>query len=202
VETETWFKLAFVAAFVYAVAVAVRTARQATRLHGVSLNQLEHEVRGLIAVRAALGLVFYAMLGVWLVRSRWPTWAQLPVPEALRWGAVAMLVPILAFFTWSFRSLGPNYRGGVGLHAGHELVTTGAYRWVRHPVYIGFIAIMLDVLLLSANWVLGTAGILLVVSIAAARIPVEEQELRQRFPVEWDAYRARTGKIIPRLRGS
>lgn len=199
-QTETWFKLAFVAAFVYAVTVAVRTARQATRHHGGSLNQLEHEVRGLIAVRAALGLVFYAMLGVWLVRSRPPAWAQIPVPEMLRWGAMAMLVPILAFFTWSFRSLGTNYRGGVGLHSGHELVTTGAYRWVRHPIYIGFIAIMFAVLLLSANWVLGLAGILLVVSIAAVRIPVEERELRHRFPLEWESYSTRTGRIFPRLR--
>lgn len=199
-QSETWFKLAFVAAFVYAVAVAVSTARQATRRHGGSLNQLEHEVRGLIAVRAALGLVFYAMLGVWLVRSRSPAWAQIPVPGVLRWGAVAMLVPILAFFTWSFRSLGPNYRGGVGLHAGHELVTTGAYRWVRHPIYISFIAVMFAVLLLSANWVIGIAGILLVWSIAAARIPVEERELRQRFPAKWEQYRERTGRIFPRLR--
>ena len=111
-----------------------------------------------------------------------------------------MLVPILAFFTWGFRSLGTNYRGGVGLHVGHELVTTGAYRWVRHPIYIGFIAIMLAVLLLSANWVLGLAGLLLVMSIAVARIPIEESELRERFPLAWDKYSERTGRVFPRLR--
>ena len=111
-----------------------------------------------------------------------------------------MLVPILAFFTWGFRSLGTNYRGGVGLHDGHELVTTGAYRWVRHPIYIGFIAIMLAVLLLSANWVLGLAGLLLVMSIAVARIPIEESELRERFPLAWDKYSERTGRVFPRLR--
>jgi protein-S-isoprenylcysteine O-methyltransferase Ste14 len=199
VRAETWFKIAFAVAFLWAVTVAASTARQATRRHGGSLNQLEHEVRGLIAVRAGLGLVFYAMLGVWIVRSQSPAWAHLPVPEIVRWGAVAMLLPILAFFTWSFRSLGTNYRGGVGLYADHQLVTAGAYRWVRHPIYIGFVAVMLAVMLLSANWVLGVAGILLVMSIAVARIPVEESELRERFPAAWKTYSERTGRIFPRF---
>lgn len=197
--TESWFKIAFGVAFLFAVTVAARTARLAARTHGGSLNQLEHEVPGLIAVRAALGVVFYAMLGVWLFRSTSPSWARIPLSPAIRWGAMALLLPTLAFFLWSFRSLGSNYRGGVGLHAGHELVTSGAYRWVRHPIYIAFVAIMLLVMLLSANWILGLSGLLLVTSIAAARIPTEERELRERFAGAWDAYSDRTGRVLPRL---
>jgi protein-S-isoprenylcysteine O-methyltransferase Ste14 len=187
---ETWFKLTFGAAFVYAVAIASRTARLAARQHGGSLNQLAHEVRWLIGVRAALGLVFYASLFAWLFRAQSPDFMRLPAPEAIRWAGVVLLLPILAFYTWSFRSLGANYRGGVGLYADHRLVVTGAYRWMRHPIYASFIAIMLAITLVSANWVLGLSGFLLVCSIAAVRIPIEERELRERFGAEWDRYRS------------
>jgi protein-S-isoprenylcysteine O-methyltransferase Ste14 len=194
-----WFKLAFVVSFAIAATVAGMTARRATRHHGQALNQLAHEVRGLLIVRALLGLVFYSALIAWLV---WPTrfsWSYLPVPTSVRWLATSLLVPVLALFAWSLRTLGTNYRGGVGLYASHDLVTTGPYRRIRHPLYVAFILIMLLTLLLSANWVLGVSGLVLVSSIAAARIPIEEAELRERFGDPWDAYCRRVGCLFPRL---
>ena len=195
-----WFKVAFVVAFAVAAIVATMTARSATRRHGGTLDQLTHEVPGLLFVRAALGLVFYATLFAWLFWPHALAWTYLPVPTAMRWVGVALLIPTLAFFAWSFRSLGVNYRGGVGLYDAHELVTTGSYRWIRHPIYTAFITIMFLVLLISANWVLGLSGLLLVASIAATRIPREERELHERFGLTWTSYRDRTGRLVPRVR--
>ena len=110
---------------------------------------------------------------------------------------MAALVPVLVFFRSSFQQLGTNYRGGVGLYERHELVVRGPYAVVRHPIYAAFIAIMLLVLLLSANWVLGLSGLLLVSSIAVVRIPVEEQRLRERFGSAWTDYSRHTGSLIP-----
>jgi protein-S-isoprenylcysteine O-methyltransferase Ste14 len=194
-----WFRLAFVVSFAAAVSVATATARRATRRHGGTLNQLAHEIRGLLIVRAALGLVFYAALIAWLFLPRALPWTYISVPVAMRWLGVALLVPALAFFAWSFRSLGTNYRGGIGLYDAHELVTTGPYRWVRHPIYVAFTGIMLLILLVSANWLLALSGLFLVVSIAAARIPTEERELRERFGPAWESYQDRTGRLVPRF---
>jgi protein-S-isoprenylcysteine O-methyltransferase Ste14 len=195
-----WFKLAFGVAFVAAAAIATRAARAATQRHGGALNQLAREVPALVAIRAALGLVFYASLGAWLIWPRALPWMYLPIPIGIRWAAVIAFVPVLAFFAWSFRSIGTNYRGGVGLYDEHELVTTGAYRRIRHPIYAGFIAIMVLVLLLSANWVLGLSGLLLVATIAIVRIPIEERELGERFGALWMSYRTHTGWLLPRIR--
>ena len=194
------FKIAFAAAFGFAVFVAAGTAKLAARRHGGALNQLTHEIRWLLWLRGALGLIFYAALGAWMF---WPgalAWSYLEVPLPVRWLAVALLVPTLAFFAWSFRSLGESYRGGIGLYEDHVLVTAGAYRLLRHPIYVSFIAVMLLVFVLSANWLLGLSGLLLVTSIAAARIPTEERELRERFGAAWTAYSGETGRLIPRLR--
>src|SRR3954454_3840268 len=99
-----WFKLAFIIAFAVAVTIAVQTARRATRRHGGDLNQLAREVRGLILVRAGLGLVFYAALLAWLLWPEGVRWAYLPVPAPLRWIAAGLLLPVIAFFVWSFRT--------------------------------------------------------------------------------------------------
>ncbi len=199
-SAEMLFRLAFVAAFAFAVSVAATTARQAVRRHGGTLNHLAHEVRGLIVVRAALGLVFYSTLMAWLFWPQAVGGAYLAVPTAMRWLAVVLLLPTLAFFAWSFRTLGTSYRGGVGLHDEHELVTTGPYRRIRHPIYAAFIGIMLLVLPLTANWLLGLSGLILVLSVAAVRIPREERLLHERFGPRWERYRERAGRLLPRLR--
>ena len=194
---ELIFKLCFGAAFVAAVAIAARTGKAAARQHGGSINQLQHEVPSLIAIRAALGIVFYASLIAWLFWTTRLRGMYLPLGDGVRWSSAALLFPILAFFAWSFRSIGVNYRGGVGLYDNHALVTAGAYRYVRHPIHASFIAIMVAVLGLSANWVLGISGLVLVSSIALIRIPIEDRELEARFGAEWRRYRDRTGSLFP-----
>jgi protein-S-isoprenylcysteine O-methyltransferase Ste14 len=196
---DIWFKLVFASTFVVAAVVAAAAARRANAQHGGSINQLSHEVRGLVFLRAAFGVVFYFFLMSWMFWSSAFRWSYLPLPVEARWTGVALLVPAITFFTWSYRTLGANYRGGVGLHARHELVTTGPYHWLRHPIYAAFIVIMLIVLLLSSNWMLGLSGLALVSIIAAVRIPVEERELQGRFGPSWERYRARAGLLLPRM---
>lgn len=193
------FKVAFIIAFVTSSAVAIVSARCATHRHGGAMNQLAHEVRGLLVARAVLGLFFYAALIAWLFDLQVGAWPFLPIPLAARWLGVALLIPALMFFAWSFKSLGTNYRGGVGLYAAHELVTTGSYRRIRHPIYLAFVVLMFPVFIVSANWILGLSGLLLVLSIAAARIPVEERQLSDRFGSAWAVYQSQTGRLFPRV---
>ena len=197
-SAEAPFKLVFVLLFVAVAVVASRTARRAARAHGASLNQLHHEAPGLIAIRSVLGLAFYAMLFVWLLRSEVPGWTRIPLAPGVRWAAVALVPAAVAVFAWSFASIGEQYRGGVGLHARHRLVTTGAYRFTRHPLYLSFILLMLLAACVSANWIIGVSGLGLVALIALIRIPIEERELAGRFPEAWPAYHAKTGRLLPR----
>jgi protein-S-isoprenylcysteine O-methyltransferase Ste14 len=195
-----WFKLIFLSAFAFATAIAAATARRSRRRHGGSLNHLSHEVRALLFVRGALGLVFYSALIAWMLFPGSMAWSYLPLPIEARWLGAALLAPALAFFAWSFHSLGENYRGGVGLYEAHQLVTTGPYRWMRHPIYLAFSCIMLLLLPLSGNWVLGLSGLALVMSIAVVRIPIEERQLDERFGPAWKRYRDNTGLFLPWIR--
>ena len=87
------------------------------------------------------------------------------------------------------------------LHAAQQegnLATTGAYAWVRHPQYDGFILIMLGFLL---QWPTITTLVMfpILVYVYARLARREEQEVRTEFGDKWDRYAAGTPAFIPRL---
>lgn len=196
---ENIFRLIFVLAFASAVTIAARGARCAQKQHGKGLNQLQNEVPILIPIRLTLGIAFYAALTVWLFDLGRVGWSFLPLPREVRWSGAVLMALTLLLFNSSFQELGANYRGGVGLYSGHRLITTGPYKWIRHPIYVSFITFMVAVTGLSANWLIGLSGFLLVSSVAAGRIPIEERELNERFSEEWRVYKASTGCVFPHI---
>jgi protein-S-isoprenylcysteine O-methyltransferase Ste14 len=78
------------------------------------------------------------------------------------------------------------------------LVTTGPYRWLRHPFYVGVLLLVLACFLLAANWFMALAGFA-VFALLAIRSPIEERKLAERFGDEYLAYRARTRRFLPRV---
>ena len=77
------------------------------------------------------------------------------------------------------------------------LVTSGPYRWVRHPFYVTIAFLLVSVSLIAANWFIGLLGIF-ILAFFALRSPLEEQKLAERFGDEYRAYTKRTGKFFPR----
>ena len=78
-----------------------------------------------------------------------------------------------------------------------QLVTTGAYRWVRHPNYVVAGWLMGSVTLLTGNWLIGVTS-LAVLGLLVWRTPLEEAELLARFGHEYEEYCQRTGRFWPR----
>jgi protein-S-isoprenylcysteine O-methyltransferase Ste14 len=105
------------------------------------------------------------------------------------------------FLLWfiSITTLGSSWSGIPQLRARHRLVTTGPYRHMRNPIYTSFLLMGLGMALSATNWLVGPP-LLLVGLLCCLRIPVEERFLRQRYPAEYDAYRARSGRLFPKLR--
>ena len=99
---------------------------------------------------------------------------------------------------WPVFVLGRRFSGLVAIQPGHTLVTTGIYRVIRHPSYLGL-------LVNSVGWALtfrSAVGVLLTALMVLpllARIRAEETLLRTQFGAEYDAYRARTSRLIPWL---
>jgi protein-S-isoprenylcysteine O-methyltransferase Ste14 len=79
-----------------------------------------------------------------------------------------------------------------------SLVTTGPYRWIRHPMYSAALILVMAASLLTANLVVVIGG-LAMFALLAARSRIEEQRLIAKFGEAYRGYQGRTGRFLPRL---
>jgi protein-S-isoprenylcysteine O-methyltransferase Ste14 len=93
--------------------------------------------------------------------------------------------------------LGGNWSAAVEVKAGHALICTGPYRFVRHPIYAGILLALLGTAIALNRW---RALLALVLMFAALLLKSrhEERRLRQIFP-DYDRYAAETAALIPFL---
>jgi protein-S-isoprenylcysteine O-methyltransferase Ste14 len=116
--------------------------------------------------------------------------------DAVRWTGVVLYVLGGALRMWPVFVLGYRFSGLVAIQPGHTLVTTGLYSVVRNPSYLGM-------LVLSLGWALafrsGVGVLLAALTLVPliARIRSEEALLLSHFGAAYDAYRARTWRLVP-----
>ncbi len=134
-------------------------------------------------------------------------WQPLPVTLESPWRMVAVvggeliLVGGLCLYAWGMITLGKMFAGstslGAQLFVGHRLVTSGPFRFVRHPMYLGIMIAPFGGLLLFHNWtmLLVSLGFLFLPRRAAR----EEQALAAEFGEEWQAYAREVPAFLPRL---
>ena len=111
---------------------------------------------------------------------------------------VALTVAGIAFAIWARWHLGENWSATVTLKEGHELINTGPYRHIRHPIYTGMLlAFVGTALALGEYRALISVGIVLVAFYAKAK--KEERFLAQEFGEKFREHSRRTGMFLPRF---
>ena len=120
-------------------------------------------------------------------------------PSLLAVGVVVMWLG-LALRVWAIAALGGDFRTTVEVEPGQAVVSTGPYRWVRHPSYTGLLLIAAGLGFARGAWVSLAICVLLLLPALVRRMHVEEAELDH---VLGDAYRSyqssTTARLIPRL---
>jgi protein-S-isoprenylcysteine O-methyltransferase Ste14 len=116
--------------------------------------------------------------------------------DTVRWLGVALYAVGGALRLWPVFVLGRRFSGLVAIQPGHRLVTDGIYGIIRHPSYLGLIINLLG-WALAFRSVVGVLLTALTVLILLGRIRSEETMLRSQFGAEYDAYRARTWRLLP-----
>jgi len=159
-----------------------------------NLSTGEREDRSNRWIIGAVGLI--GLLSAWLpaYTDRKEFWVL--DGAAVRWIGVALFAVGGAVRLWPVFVLGRRFSGLVAIQPGHALVTGGIYSVIRNPSYVGL-------LVLSLGWALafrsGVGVLLAALNIPpiVARIRSEEKLLRAHFGEEYEAYRARTWRLIP-----
>ena len=150
---------------------------------------------------SALSIGALASTAAYLIDPRWIAWASLPLPPWSRWFGVGLAIAGFGLLEGSHRSLGREWSEQPRLTQSQRLVQGGPYHWIRHPIYTSFLLILGSTLLITANGLIGLLWILSVGIDAAVRIRYEESLMSARFGDDYQAYAARTGRLLPRLWG-
>ncbi len=124
---------------------------------------------------------------------------SLRMPGAARVLGVIMLWLGLATRVWAIAALGAAFRTTVEVDPDQTVVSSGPYRWIRHPSYTGLLLITTGFGLAVGNWLALAVGLLLPLPGILWRIRVEEAELELVLGPAYSAYRARTTRLIPGL---
>ena len=123
--------------------------------------------------------------------------ADYPLTAPAFVAGVALLLASEWLFWRSHADLGSNWSVTLELREGHELVTRGVYRRVRHPMYSAIFLYGLAQALLLANGVAGPACLAAFTIMFLARVAREERMMRDRFGGEYEAYAARSKRLVP-----
>lgn len=118
---------------------------------------------------------------------------------AIRAAGVLIGLYNVAMQIWALRALDRFFIPGIGVYREHKMVTSGPFRYVRHPVYSAVTALQLAAALGTVNWLLLALWPLLAAAMRLVPIPREERMLREKFGEAYQAYADRTGSLFPRL---
>lgn len=148
------------------------------------------------------GLVLWSSTGLlaYLYNPEYLQWADMPIPVAVRWLGAPLGVLGVWVFAATLQSLGPQFSTSLAIRENHEFITAGPYRWVRHPMYLGYQLVWFGFLFLSANGFIGGVGILAFGLVMVFRTPQEEAMMREVFAASYVGYCQNTGKFFPKLR--
>jgi protein-S-isoprenylcysteine O-methyltransferase Ste14 len=118
-----------------------------------------------------------------------------PVGPVVAGAGVAVCAAGIALSIWARRHLGRNWGMPMSLKEEHELVTTGPYRVVRHPIYTGILIAMLGSTATGSP--LWPILFVLFGGYFLYSATVEERLMLRQFPTQYPAYRRRTKMLIP-----
>lgn len=173
--------------------------RKADRESGEKISRSVDGTPFMMLIRV-FGLLLWFSPIVYLINPAWMAWSKIGLPDAVRWlGVVTGFLCTLGIY-WLFSSIGAGITPTSATRREHRLVTSGPYRWVRHPLYTVGTSMFVAFGMMADNWFIALLGILSFIAMAA-RTPKEEANLLEKFGDEYRDYMKRTGRFFPKLGG-
>jgi protein-S-isoprenylcysteine O-methyltransferase Ste14 len=147
-------------------------------------------VRAVVFLVAIALLMFQHIPLAWLYRQLFPqaVWAF--------WLGAAVMTAGLLFAVWARNHLGTNWSRSVTIKQDHQLIESGPYALVRHPIYTGILTGFLGTAIALAQ-VRGVIVLAMIFFVLWAKLRMEEQWMRAQFGATYEAYSRRTAALVP-----
>ena len=194
---ENIFRIVAAVILITGMAISSYYRRKADRETG---EKISRKVDGtvLMTVIRLGGLILWLSPFVYLINPAWMAWSKIGLPDWVRWLGVFLGILCVGGVYWLFSSIGSGISPTSATRREHKLVTSGPYRWVRHPLYTVGSSMFIAFGMMADNWFIMLLGGLAFI-IMAIRTPKEEANLIEKFGDEYREYMKRTGAFLPKL---
>ena len=147
-------------------------------------------------VVVAFGLLFENWMRIGPLR-----WRFVPDDPWISWIGIGLTWMGVAIAVWARYCIGEYWSARVTLKEGHQLIRSGPYAFVRHPIYTGMLLGTTGAALVAGEW-RGIVAVILLLGAHSLKALREEALLTKEFGDEYTSYRKHTGFLFPRLGGT
>jgi protein-S-isoprenylcysteine O-methyltransferase Ste14 len=178
------FTAAWIAFLVYWQIMAIRVKRTQ------QLEPFASRLRRVLMFGAGIVLLSFPFPPAWLNLQLWPR------DRLTFWAGFAITLAGLLFSVWARVHLGRNWSRSVTIKQDHELIVTGPYGLVRHPIYSGLFLAFLGTVLVIAE-LRAVLGFALIVIPLCIKLRLEEKWMHAQFGTAYQAYSQRVAALVP-----
>jgi len=129
----------------------------------------------------------------------WLNFAQQGLPVIFSYFGCLLMVLNLMYFYLIHKELGKNWSPILIISKDQQLITTGPYSKIRHPMYLSIFLHLISMWLVTDNWLAGILGLISFSISYLLRINDEEELMIKAFGEEYRSYMNRTGRLFPKL---
>lgn len=144
----------------------------------------------------------FVIIGTWgaamlKIKTSWLAFANFSVPIFVNITGIMLYLAALVLLIHSHKQLKRNWSPSIEINEQQELVTSGVYRFIRHPIYAAVWLMGIAQFFLLNNFFFGLAGVLSFFLLYNHRVTKEEQMMLAHFGKEFTLYCETTGRLMP-----
>lgn len=191
----SFFQIAYFISLIFASLVRVSYTR---RFENIRFREDRKSGKDMFLV--ALPGTGMFILPVVYVFTPWLDFANYKIPVWMGWIGVFLFLMAIILLWRSHVDLGNYWSPSLQIQENHNLIKTGSYKYVRHPMYAAHWLWAIAQILLLHNWIAGCSMIITFLPGYLYRVKHEEQMMIDIFGDEYREYMNQTGRLIPKLK--
>ena len=201
-EPELAFRVAFLASYIVLIVIRgyyTKNTPFARKSRKERFEDIKQE--GLPSAIVFLGMFWIQMIVAlfYVLDVQLIPWSYFILPLEIRvLGVILGAISVLCVF-WVHRTLAGSFSATLEVYEAHQLVTSGPFARVRHPLYSAHTLFNAGMVLISANWIL-LLFLIIGIPFTYWRLSKEETMLVEQFGNQYREYIKRTGRLFPKLK--
>jgi len=192
--SELFFKIIF--AVLWIIYIIIRLPHDKKYKKTEKIKSVNPAAEKILLLLVLLGLI---LIPFFWVLTPFLDYFYFNIPVFIRLFGVLLSIISLVYFWLIHKSLGENWSPTLEIRKGHELITSGPYKRIRHPMYAQIWLWVIAQALIISNFIAGLSGLLVWAIVYNLRVSKEEKMMIENFGNKYIDYMKITGRIFPKI---